>query len=1273
MPKFHMKPLALLLLAASWVDATPVISEFLAENSGASQLDEDLFPADWIEILNTLPNPISLTGYSLTDDAANLTKWTFPDTTLAGNERLLVFASGKDRKVSGSPLHTNFSLSNNGEFLALVQPDGATLQSSFGLEYPPQYEDVSYGNGDGSQISNQDLLSIGAPLTYLIPTEDIGSSWQEPGFDDSSWSPAHSAVGWGYSTSVGATIPADGDLRSVMQGENASVYLRLPFQINDLNSVQEMVLRMKVDDGFVAYLNGERIADKNDRVPLLFNSTASGNEEVRVGDPFENFTVAFADKLVEGENILAIQGMNGSAGSSDFIIIPELAVQLESVGVLGELGYLPAPTPESPNGGSRAAAPEEVKYDVASRAFTDDFNLTLSHENPEAVIRYTTDGSLPTNSLTGAAHIYSDPIEIDESTLVRARAFVSGALDGEGRSEGYFKMAASEDDFSSDLPVVLLTTFGTGSPPASSSSTRNDTFMLIYEPDPATGRTTLSGTPSLSTRGGFRKRGSSSANFPKYSMSFESWDEFDEDKDIEPLGFSPEGDWILNARYTFDLALMRNPFLYELSNQIGQWAVGTRFVELYNDVNGGELSGNDYFGVYTFMEKIEPDNNRVDISKLDPWENTPEERTGGYIFKSDRPDPDEPTFSVSGFQRAMVHVDPDGIDISSTQKSYLTDYTNDLTEALREADGIHPTTGLHFTDYLDVDSFIDHFWLNLLAMDPDWGRLSQFFHKDRGGKIIAGPIWDYDRTMGSRDGRDDNPLRWEANTSDTSFAWFDNEYEWFGLLFGFTTADNQVRNMPDPQLRTNRADVFQKVIDRWYSLRGDRFGEGNLDEIIDGMATQLSESQARNFTRWTALNPGTITGNNYASPGLTGWEREVSHLKGWLKTRAEWIDDQFFSPPSFSQNGGEVDHGFQLNISTSQGSVYFTLDGSDPREAGGTISAGAINATNATINETSIVTARAHDGQQWGAPRKAVFVVGADLATDQNLVISEIMYDPADPSAFEMAAGFTDTSQFEYLKITNISNQAVNLTEVSFTEGLDFAFIGNALTRIASGKSILIVRNQAAFLQRYGVGLASDIAGEFSNDSGLSGKGERLVLTGPNGVINDLTYNNKYPWPESPDGHGPSLVLIQPGTNPSEGIATNWRPSVDPNGSPGVTHTLEFGALNPIADQDRDGLTAFMEYALGTSDQFEDFEPVVSELDSKGRFTATYQRDLRADEAIIFLEYSADLQSWMPLDSTFTFDEETHSASGIASYKYRTVDAAAEGKKLFVRLRVMGR
>ena len=1268
--KTSITALALGLFLAPLSQAEFLINEFLAENTGTSFNDEDGFPADWIEIYNSGPTA-SIDGYHLTDDATNLTKWTFPDVTIPANGYLLVFATGKDRAVAGQPLHSNFSLDIDGEFLALVKPDGTSTVTLFSPEYPEQYPDVSYGIGAGGPALTTTVHAVGDPLTYHVPSVDIGTTWRDIGFDDSLWAAAHSAVGWGYSTSVGDAIAADGDLTGPMRGTNGSVYLRLPFQVDDPAGINGLVLKTKVDDGFVAYLNGFEVASKNKPSPLVFNSIADGREEVQVDDQFESFTLNFAGRLEVGENILALHGLNDSAGSSDFILIPELVAEVQSTTPLSEPSYLSTPTPDNANGIPSFAPPGKVDFDVTSQAFSDDFDLTLSVAEPEAVIYFTTDGTLPTNSTNDPSPVYGGPITIDSTTLVRARAYLPGSLPGEGRTEGYFLLDPSEASFSSNLPIVLLSTYGGGSPPASGATNRKESFMLIYEPNPDTGRASFSETPSVSTRSGIRKRGSSSAGFPKYAMSLESWDEFNEDQDIKPLGLSAEADWILNSRYTFDYSLIRNPFLYELSNQIGQWAVKTRFVELYNDVNGGTVGSSDYFGVYTFMEKIEPDNNRLDISKLDPWENSPEEITGGYVFKNDRPDPGEPTFSVSGFQRAMVHGDPDGIEITSVQKSYITTHTNQVTLALRQADGIHPTTGLHFSDYLDVDSFIDHFWLNILAMDPDWGRLSQFFHKDRGGKIVAGPIWDYDRTMGSRDSRDDNPLRWEANTNDTSTTWFDSQFEWFGLLLGFNSS-HEVPNLSDPQLKTSRKDVFQKAIDRWYELRSNEFAQDNLESIVDGMASELSEAQARNFARWTALNVNSISGTNFSTEGA-GWTRQISHLKGWLKARSEWIDTRFFSPPTFSQNGGIVANGFQLNMTVSQGGVYYTTNGSDPRASGGAPSAGSTNGSMVTLNETTTVTARAYDGAQWGAPTTATFVIGADLADPNNLVISEIMYQPAEPTQDEINAGFTNNNQFEYLELLNISGNTLDLTNVSFTDGIDFNFAGAAITVLPPGERVLVVRDQAAFEHRYGVGLSGLIAGEFANNSGLSGSGEQIILMGFGGDIRNFTYNDKYPWPETPDGDGPSLVLIAPVGNPNHDDGTNWRASVDAAGSAGGSDAVAFGAGDKTADNDGDGLNAFAEHAFGTSDLVFGGTIVTSNVDSNGRFTVSFPKNLAADDALVVVEVSTDMVTWTPAGETLEHGDETHNGDGTTTLTLRTSEAASGEAKLFVRFRVYER
>jgi len=122
-----------------------VISEFMAYNVSVLA-DEDGLYSDWIEIHNGTDEALSLGGWYLTDEAGNLTKWRFPNVTIESDFYLVVFASGKDSTVPGSELHTNFTLkASTPEYLALVQPDGITIEFDYGPTYLPQFADISYG------------------------------------------------------------------------------------------------------------------------------------------------------------------------------------------------------------------------------------------------------------------------------------------------------------------------------------------------------------------------------------------------------------------------------------------------------------------------------------------------------------------------------------------------------------------------------------------------------------------------------------------------------------------------------------------------------------------------------------------------------------------------------------------------------------------------------------------------------------------------------------------------------------------------------------------------------------------------------------------------------------------------------------------------------------------------------------------------------------------------------------------------------------------------
>jgi hypothetical protein len=119
------------------------ISEFMACNS-STLADEDGDRVDWIEIHNRGRTELDLGGWYLTDNDNAPTRWQFPPTRLAADGYLVVYASGKDRAVAGSPLHTNFRLATEGEYLALITPDG-TIASEYVREHLPQFADVSYG------------------------------------------------------------------------------------------------------------------------------------------------------------------------------------------------------------------------------------------------------------------------------------------------------------------------------------------------------------------------------------------------------------------------------------------------------------------------------------------------------------------------------------------------------------------------------------------------------------------------------------------------------------------------------------------------------------------------------------------------------------------------------------------------------------------------------------------------------------------------------------------------------------------------------------------------------------------------------------------------------------------------------------------------------------------------------------------------------------------------------------------------------------------------
>jgi len=860
--------------------AAPVIVEFMASND-KSLYDEDGESSDWMEIFNPDPNPVDIGGWFLTNDRGELNKWELPQNTiLPSGGSLIIFASDKDRK--GGELHTNFKLNRDaGGYLALVETDGRTIAFEY-PNYPEQFDDFSYGlaqTGSGSAVT---LIPENSICSLLVPNSDIGVIWRNRIFDDSSWAPANTGVGYDYGNLIGSNA----DVQSQMDEINGSVYIRVPFTVDDPAALTSLTLRMKYDDGFAAYLNGTLVASAQAPANPQWNSLATGDHPDSSALVFVDFNITADLNLLErGSNVLAIQGLNGTLGSSDLLILPQLDATTAATNPgLGGADYFQIATPATTNGTNQGLPAEAVSFSIPGRGFTGTLSLALSVTSPSAQIRFTTNGDVPTLS----SPLYTgSPINITSSQIIRARAYESTLAPGPVVEAGYIKLASSAESFTSDIPVVIMERFS-GGPTASNGKAY--VFFAFFEPDPGTGITTLNKPYALGTRGGYKTRGSSSAGFEKKAYSIEAWNEDNRNKDISPLGMPEESDWILNARSTFDRSLMRNAFIYNLSNQTGRYAVRTRFVELFLNTNGGDLqygtsSSFDYDGVYTFMEKITRDNDRVDVERLPDSVATEPGIGGGYIMKIDRLDPGDGGLNAGGFTLGWVY--PKEEDATAEQAAWLRNHLNSMSTSLSEG---------NYEEYIDPLAWVDHHLLNVLALNADALRLSTYFHKKRTGKVEFGPVWDFDRSMDSTDGRDNNPTTWSGGTNYYTFNWWNQ-------LF-------------------NHEEFWQLYIDRYFELRKDVWTNANVEQIINTYTAELDQAQVRNFQRWSN------------QPRFGGYSGEVNHLRNWVTRRLNWMDGQFVPEPSANLESGIFPAGTTLTLSgdlTNGRSIWYTLDGTDPR------------------------------------------------------------------------------------------------------------------------------------------------------------------------------------------------------------------------------------------------------------------------------------------------------------------------------------------------------
>ncbi|MDP6635435.1 MAG: lamin tail domain-containing protein, partial [Phycisphaerae bacterium] len=356
------------------LSGVPMISEFMASND-TTLVDGDGKSSDWIELHNPSAVEVDLAGWFLTDDIADLIQWEFPDdpgidTTLDPGEYRIIFASAEDDVYPyvdpAGYLHTNFKLSTNDgsqhESVLLVRDDTTTIEHGY-IDYPQQYTDVSYGVvWDSTAVTT---LASGAAAKVVVPDatySGVGTAWTSlTGYDDSSWSDGTAGIGFDITPAPSFDPLIAYDIEGAMEGVNTSAYVRIPFTYaSSTDDLLRLALEMQYDDGFVAYLNGVKVAESNAPGSPEYDSSATDDRLDDSALEFESFTIDNASTILQtGANMLAIHGMSASIGDGDFLAVPSLVAVTGDIVTPEELSYFAAGTPFEANVSEAGSDPDK--------------------------------------------------------------------------------------------------------------------------------------------------------------------------------------------------------------------------------------------------------------------------------------------------------------------------------------------------------------------------------------------------------------------------------------------------------------------------------------------------------------------------------------------------------------------------------------------------------------------------------------------------------------------------------------------------------------------------------------------------------------------------------------------------------------------------------------------------------------------------------------------------------------------------------------------------
>ena len=403
---------------------------------------------------------------------------------------------------------------------------------------------------------------------------------------------------------------------------------------------------------------------------------------------------------------------------------------------------------------------------------------------------------------------------------------------------------------SSNLPIVVIDT----DQEIPNEPKIDATMKIIYRGEGERNLLTdVSDATTLNYDGAIKieVRGSSSALLDKKQYAFTPYDDLGEKINVSLLDMPKENDWILNG-LAYDDSYIRDYISYKLSNLTGNYASRGRYCEVV--LNG------DFQGIYVLQEKLKADDSRIDINKIKETQLTLPKLTGGYITKTDKIEgSDTAAWSMDnylGYQSNFVHEHPKPTTVQPEQNEYIKGQFESLQEKVTPPSDSSITNG--YPSVIDIPSFVDFMLLNEFASNADAYEFSTFFHKDRNGKLRAGPIWDFNLTYGN------DLFFWGYDRSKTDVWQFN---------FGGNDGPKFWKDLFDDE-------VFKCYLaKRWQTLTatGMPLNSGEIFTFIDTTTALISEAVERQET---------VTGT------IGVFEQQIIDIKDFISARITWISNE---------------------------------------------------------------------------------------------------------------------------------------------------------------------------------------------------------------------------------------------------------------------------------------------------------------------------------------------------------------------------------------------